>query len=159
MTSSSKEAEFISQWNGLLDFKIDESNLRRPNFQFFYGALESLLRSLNFNIEAAKNESAINQDAERLYYIRFCGFVQRLYQLSDESFNFFYLDLINPSKLMQCYRRIFHANNVQFFFFHEYSNRSEKEFPCFENVVQLREVLRNGEANSVRKGTRCFELL
>lgn len=105
MTSSSKEAEFISQWNGLLDFKIDENNLRRPHFQFFYGALESLLRSLNFNIEAAKNETTVsNPESERLYYIRFCGFVQRLYQLSDESFNFFYLDLINPSKLISMFR-------------------------------------------------------
>lgn len=99
MSSSSKEAEFISQWNGLLDFKIDENSLRRPNFQFFYGALESLLRNLNFNIESAKNEAINNSDGERLYFIRFCGFVQRLYMLSDSSFNFYYLDLINPSML------------------------------------------------------------
>lgn len=101
MSNSSKEAEFISQWNGLLDYNIDEQNLRRPNFQFFYSALESLLRSLNFNIDSAKNEALNNNnnnsDAERLYFIKFCGFVHRLYQLSDSSFNFFYLDLINPS--------------------------------------------------------------
>lgn len=94
---SNKEAEFISQWNGLLDYKIDEHNLRRPNFQFFYSALESLLRSLNFDIDNAKNEALNNSDAERLYFIKFCGFVHRLYQLSDTNFNFFYLDLINPS--------------------------------------------------------------
>ncbi|XP_055305682.1 kinetochore protein Nuf2-B [Sitodiplosis mosellana] len=94
---SSKEAEFISQWNGLLDFKIDESSVRRPNFQFFYSALESLLRSLNINIESARIEAMNNHDSERLYFITFCGFVQRLYQLSDEAHNFYYLDLINPN--------------------------------------------------------------
>ena len=98
MSSSTKEAEFILQWNGLLDFKIDENSVRRPNFQFFYGALESLLRSLNFNIESARNEAMNNPEAERLYFITFCGFVHRLYQLSDETYNFYYLDLINPSK-------------------------------------------------------------
>lgn len=95
---SSKEAEFITEWNGLLDYKIDEQNLRRPNFQFFYNALESLLRSLNFNIDAAKEEAANSADADRTYYIMFCGFVQRLYQLSDPKFSFYYFDLINPSK-------------------------------------------------------------
>lgn len=99
MSSSTKEAEFILQWNGLLDFKIDENSVRRPNFQFFYSALESLLRSLNFNIESARNEAMNNPDAERLYFITFCGFVHRLYQLSDETYNFYYLDLINPSML------------------------------------------------------------
>lgn len=92
-----KEAEFITQWNGLLDYKIDEQNLRRPDFQFFYNALESLLRSLNFDIDSAKNE-VINSEAERLYFIKFCGFVHRLYQLSDASFNFYYFDLLSPSK-------------------------------------------------------------
>lgn len=100
MANSSKEAEFITQWNGLLDYKIDEQNLRRPNFQFFYNALESLLRSLNFNIDSAKNEANINGESERLYFIRFCGFVHRLYQLSDSSFNFYYFDLLSPSKKM-----------------------------------------------------------
>lgn len=100
---SSKEAEFITQWNGLLDYKIDEHNLRRPNFQFFHLALESLLRSLNFNIEATKDEARAvaisnNADPERTYYIMFCGYVHRLYQLSDKSFNFYYFDLTNPSK-------------------------------------------------------------
>lgn len=95
---SSKEAEFIAQWNGILDYKIDEQNLRRPNFQFFYNALESLLRKLNFNIEAAKSEVSNCNDGERMYYIKFCGFVHRLYQLSDGSFNFYYFDLIHPSK-------------------------------------------------------------
>lgn len=98
MTNSSKEAEFITQWNGILDYKIDEQNLRRPNFQFFYNALESLLRRLNFNIDSAKSDATINGEAERLYFIKFCGFVQKLYQLSDASFNFYYFDLINPSK-------------------------------------------------------------
>lgn len=100
---STKEAEFISQWNDLLDFKIDENNLRRPNFAFFYSALESLLRSLNFNIEEAKGEGFDGPEAERLYYIRFCGFVQRLYQSSDKTYNFYYLDLINPSKTVHIF--------------------------------------------------------
>lgn len=96
---SSKEVEFISQWNGLLDYKIDEQSLRRPNFQFFYNALESLLRNLNFNIDAAKGEALGSIEAERMYFVKFCGFIHRLYQLSDSTFNFYYLDLINPSKL------------------------------------------------------------
>lgn len=102
---SSKEAEFISQWNDLLDFKIDESNLKRPTFQFFYNALECLLRKLNFNIESARNEAVNNGlDAERLYYIRFCGFIQRLYN-ADQSLHqsFFYLDLINPASKKTCH--------------------------------------------------------
>ncbi|XP_031632194.1 kinetochore protein Nuf2-B [Contarinia nasturtii] len=99
---SSKEAEFISQWNDLLEFKIDENSLRRPTFQFFYGALECLLRKLNFNIESAKNEAVNNIDAERLYFVRFCAFVQRLYN-ADQSFNFFYLDLINPTSKKSCH--------------------------------------------------------
>lgn len=94
---ANKEAEFISQWNGLLDYKIDEQNLRRPNFQFFYNALESLLRNLNFNINAAKSEALGSSEAERMYFVKFCGFIHRLYQLSDSTFNFYYLDLINPS--------------------------------------------------------------
>lgn len=93
----SKEADFSTQWNGLLDYKIDEQNLRRPNFQFFYSALESLLRSLNFNIDVAKTEAANSIDPDRTYYIMFCGFVQRLYQLSDPTFKFYFFDLINPS--------------------------------------------------------------
>lgn len=95
---SSKEQEFTTTWNGLLDFKIDEQNLRRPNFQFFYHALESLLRSLNFDIEAAKEKAKAHSDPDRAYFILFCSFVHRLYQLSEPSFNFYYFDLINPSK-------------------------------------------------------------
>lgn len=95
---TSKEQEFITIWNGLLDYKIDEQNLRRPNFQFFYHALESLLRSLNFDIEAAKENAKTHGDPDRAYFILFCSFVHRLYQLSDPSFNFYYFDLINPSK-------------------------------------------------------------
>lgn len=95
---TSKETEFITIWNGLLDYKIDEQNLRRPNFQFFYHALESLLRSLNFDIETAKENAKAHSDPDRTYFILFCSFVHRLYQLSDPSFNFYYFDLINPSK-------------------------------------------------------------
>lgn len=95
---SSKEAEFITQWNGLLDYKIDEQSLRKPNFQFFYYALESLMRSLNFDIEAAKENSKEQSDPDRAYFIMFCSFVHRLYQLSDASFNFYYYDLVNPSE-------------------------------------------------------------
>lgn len=95
---TSKETEFITIWNGLLDYKIDEQNLRRPNFLFFYHALESLLRSLNFDIETAKENAKMHSEPDRAYFILFCSFVHRLYRLSDPSFNFFYFDLINPSK-------------------------------------------------------------
>lgn len=100
---SSKETEFITIWNGLLDYKIDEQSLRRPNFLFFYHALESLLRSLNFDIGAAKENAKNHSDPDRAYYIMFCAFVHRLYQLSDPSFNFYYFDLINPSKMIYFY--------------------------------------------------------
>lgn len=146
---STKEAEFISEWNGLLDFKIDENNLRHPNFQFFYGALESLLCSLNFNIESSKNEAMQNDpDAERLYFIKFCGFVHRLYKLSDKKFNFFYLDLINPSKISFKTSIFFISNKAITHFFT--SNRSQKVFPCIKNAVQLCQVLRNGEAKCMQ---------
>lgn len=95
---TSKETEFITQWNGLLDYKIDEQNLRRPNFQFFYSALESLLRSLNFDLETAQENARAHNDPDRAYYIMFCAFVHRLYQLSDPSYNFYFFDLLNPSK-------------------------------------------------------------
>lgn len=124
---SSKEAEFITQWNGLLDYKIDEHNLRRPNFQFFYNALESLLRSLNFNIEKAKEEAANSTDVDRTYYIMFCGFVHRLYQLSDSSFKFYYFDLINPSKeVVFCTQLIHNFQFIQIFHLFSFIQRQKR---------------------------------
>lgn len=87
----------LLQWNELLDFKIDENSMRRPDFKFFYGALESLLRALNFNIDEIKPTTA-EGDAERVFYIRFCQGVHNLYHSFDPSFHFAYYDLIMPCK-------------------------------------------------------------
>lgn len=114
MSSASKESEldklnkFVIAWNGLLDYKIDEQNLRKPNFNFMYNALESLLRKLNFNIELAKERAKTQNDPDRAYYIMFCAFVQRLVNLSDPTHNFHYFDLINPSKSFFTFSHSFH---------------------------------------------------
>lgn len=94
-----KETIFVTDWNAIIEYKITEMNLRSPDFNFFYNALESLLRSLNVDIEALK-DGVPARDFERLYQIKFCGYVNKLYKLYDPSFNFYYLDLLSPSKLM-----------------------------------------------------------
>lgn len=93
-----KEALFVEEWNEIIDYKITENNLRHADFGFFYNALESLLRSLNFNIENIKADIPQNADFDRLYSIKFSGCVNRLYKLSDPTFAFYYLDLIAPSE-------------------------------------------------------------
>lgn len=95
-----KEAKFIADWNDIMDFKLDEHNLRNPNFGFFYNALESLLQSLNYDIEKIKNENSDCNDAERLYYIKFCAYIDSVYQLSGSNNNFYYIDLINPGEIL-----------------------------------------------------------
>lgn len=134
---TSKESEFITQWNGLLDYKIDEQNLRRPNFQFFYCALESLMRSLNFDIETAKENAKEQSDPDRAYFIMFCTFIQRLYQLSDASFNFYYFDLMNPSKVSHTFFS-FHIFQINFFIsIYTMLCSAQKEFSCAQNAIQL----------------------
>lgn len=95
MSNKGKEEKFINEWNEVLDYKIDEKSLRNPNFGFIFGALESILRHLNFDLNAIKEMSS---DNERIYYIKFCSIVNRLYQLSDDSFRFYYCDFLKPSK-------------------------------------------------------------
>lgn len=89
--------EFVHEWNDIVAFKIHESDLHQPTFEFFYNALESLLRALNVNVDNLKKDLP-EHDVERLFYIRFCQYVNRLYKLYDPTFNFFYFDLIHPSK-------------------------------------------------------------
>lgn len=92
-----REAEFIANWNEMVNLKLDEHNLRQPSFNFFYNALESLLQSLNYDIDRLKSEFTSN-DAERLYYIKFCAYIDSVYQLSGSNNNFYYFDLVNPGK-------------------------------------------------------------
>lgn len=92
-----REAEFIANWNDMVNLKLDEQNLRQPSFNFFYNALESLLQSLNYDIHRLKSEFNSN-DAERLYYIKFCAYIDSVYQLSGSNNNFYYFDLVNPGK-------------------------------------------------------------
>lgn len=100
MSNKGKEQKFVSEWNEVLDYKIDEKNLRHPNFGFISGALESILRHLNYDLNAIKEKNS--GDNERMYYIKFCAIVNRLYQLSDSSFCFYYCDFITPSKFNVC---------------------------------------------------------
>lgn len=88
---------FIAEWNNIVEYKISENDVSRPTFDFFYKALESLLRSLNVNVDYMK-ENLPEGDADRTFYIRFCKYVNRLYKLSDVTFNFYFMDLINPSE-------------------------------------------------------------
>lgn len=97
MANPGKLHKLIDEWNAILDYKIDEANLRKPNFGFLYGTLESLLRHLNYDINAMKDSVAV-ADKERLYYIKFVAYVNRLYQLSDPSSRFYYMDLLEPCK-------------------------------------------------------------
>lgn len=97
MANRNKEIKFIGEWNDLLDYKIDEENLRAPNCRFLYGALESLLRHLNYNVNSIR-ETIEEADKERLFRSRFVEKVNRLYQLSDPTFRFYYFDLVEPSE-------------------------------------------------------------
>lgn len=107
-----KEFEFIANWNEFMKFKIDEQNLKKPNFQFFYGALESILRSLNYDIDKIKfNTSA--PDSERIYYIKFCAYIDRFYKLSGSQNRFYFYDLINPGKFMDILLFRFFAEHSQ----------------------------------------------
>lgn len=88
---------FIAEWNNIVDYKISENDVCRPTFDFFHKALEALLRSLNVNVDYMR-ENLPEGDADRTFYIRFCKYVNRLYKLSDATFNFYFMDLINPSE-------------------------------------------------------------
>lgn len=98
MANRSKEATFVADWNNIVDFKITEDNLRAPNHRFLYSTLESLLRHLNYDINAMKCSFDESPDAERLFTIKFVGLVNSLYQLTDKSHRFYYFDLIEPCK-------------------------------------------------------------
>lgn len=89
--------EFIQEWNNIVAFKISENDLKQPTFEFVYKALNALLRALNVNVEYMREDLPEN-DSERIFYIRFCKYVNRLYKLCDKSFNFYFMDLISPSK-------------------------------------------------------------
>lgn len=115
-----REAEFIAHWNELVNLKLDEQNLRQPSFNFFYNALESLLQSLNYDIERLKNEFTGN-DAERLYYIKFCAYIDSVYQLSGSNNNFYYFDLVNPGKQNGLRKLIFESFLYECFFFFPFS--------------------------------------
>lgn len=97
MANSGKLHKLIDEWNAILDYKMDEANLRKPNFGFLFGTLESLLRHLNYDINAMK-ESVDETDKERLFYFKFVAYVNRLYQLSDPSSRFTIMDLLEPCK-------------------------------------------------------------
>lgn len=90
-------AELITDWNMIIDYKITEKDLNQPTFDFFYNALESILLKLNVDINKIK-ESVPENDFERMYKNAFAQNVNWLYKLSSPTFNFFYLDLIKPSK-------------------------------------------------------------
>lgn len=94
-----REAEFIANWNEMVNFKLDEQNLRQPSFALFYAALESLLQSLNYDIDRLKSEFTSN-DAERLYYIKFCAYIDSVYQLAGSNNKFYYFDLVNPGEIL-----------------------------------------------------------
>lgn len=81
----------------IIDYKITEKDLNQPTFDFFYNALESILLKLNVDINKIK-ESVPENDFERMYKNAFAQNVNWLYKLSSPTFNFFYLDLIKPSK-------------------------------------------------------------
>lgn len=98
MAARSKEATFVADWNKIVDFKITEENLRAPNYRFLFSTLESLLRHLNYDINAIKESVEESHDAERLFNIKFVHLVNSLYQLTDQSHRFYYFDLIEPSK-------------------------------------------------------------
>lgn len=89
-----REIAFINDWNEIMDFKVDEGSLRTPTNYFIYHALESLLRSLNYDIECIKSE--FNEHDDILYYIKFCKYIDSLYQLSGANNRFYYYDLIHP---------------------------------------------------------------
>lgn len=108
MATREREKEkmvFIEEWNEILDYKINEQNLRNPDFQFLYSALCSLLRSLNYDIESIKTTQTDDKDADISFKIRFCAGVNKLYQLSNER-PFSYLDLVSPSKYLFKYVNI-----------------------------------------------------
>lgn len=103
MANRGKEIKFIGEWNDILDYKIEEENFRSPNQRFLCGALESLLRHLNYDVNAMR-ESIDDADKDRLFRIKFVEKVNRLYQLSDPSFHFYYFDLVEPSEYPRCIR-------------------------------------------------------
>lgn len=108
---ATKHALFVQEWNGIMAYKISENDLCHPSFDFFCKALESLFRLLNLNVEKMK-ENLPDSDGDRAYYIRFCKHVNRLYKLQDTSHNFYFMDLINPSKYKM------HFCSIEYFFIH-----------------------------------------
>lgn len=88
---------FIQEWNDIVEYKMSENDLSHPTFEFFSKALDSLLRALNVNVDYMK-ENLPEGDEERVFHIRFCKHVNRLYKLNDPSFTFYFMDLINPSE-------------------------------------------------------------
>lgn len=96
---------FIQEWNDIVDYKISENDLSHPTVEIFYKALESLLRKLNVNVDYMK-QNLPDGDPDRMFYIRFCKHVNRLYKLSDSSFNFYFLDLFQPSEYLRGLRSI-----------------------------------------------------
>lgn len=94
---ASSKLAFIHEWNNIVVYQISENDLSHPTFDFFYKALESLLRALNVNVDYMK-ESLPEGDGDRMFYIRFCKYINRLYKLFNSEHNFYFMDLINPSE-------------------------------------------------------------
>lgn len=92
---------FIHEWNDIVACQISENDLSHPTFDFFSKALESLLRALNVNVDYMK-ENLPEGDGERMFYIRFCKYINRLYKLCNPEHNFYFMDLINPSEYHTC---------------------------------------------------------
>lgn len=128
------KVQLIQEWNDIVEYKISENDLIKPSQEFFFKALESLLRSLNVNVDYMKANSP-EGDEERTFKIRFCKYINRLYKLYDPANNFYYMDLIQPSE-SKCnfVLNIYHTIFALIF--------SRKEvFACAEDAVELFEIL------------------
>lgn len=93
----SSRAKLVEEWNNIVEYKIRESDLKNPTFDFFFQALNSFLRSVNDNTEDLRHNLPDEEIDERLFYIRFCHRVNRYCKLYKDV-NLYYTDLINPSK-------------------------------------------------------------
>lgn len=92
----SKAKIFVDEWNEIVEYKIRESDLKSPTYDFFFSALNSFLRAVNENTELW-HKKIPEDDQERIYYIRFCNGINRYLKLFTDVILYF-TDLTNPSK-------------------------------------------------------------